>query len=182
MDLIESLDRTFQHAHSVIAGVRPEQLEDPTPCAEWTVRDLLSHMVGVVAGMGAAAAGEARTGDFALADDPAAQFAVASQAALAGWGSPGALERMIDAGGGKMPGVVLANINLLDTATHTWDLATATGQSTALPDDVAAAAYEASQMIVSSEEMRAGRFGPEVAAPEGANETDRLVAFLGRQP
>ena len=29
-------------------------------------------------------------------------------------------------------GRVLAGINLLDTATHTWDLATATGHPTAL--------------------------------------------------
>jgi uncharacterized protein (TIGR03086 family) len=140
-------------------------------------------MVGVVAAIGAATTGAPASGEFQLADDPAVQFAAASQAALAGWRTPGAFEGTVDGvAAGPMPGLVLANINLLDTATHAWDLATATGQPATLPDDVAAAAYEASQMIVCSEDMRAGRFGPEVAAPPDCSGTDRLVAFLGRQP
>ena len=49
----------------------------------------------------------------------------------------------------RCPGRVLAGINLLDTATHTWDMATATGQPATLPDDVALAALEASKTIVS---------------------------------
>jgi len=57
VDILDSLDATFQHAHGVIAAVRPEQLADKTPCAEWTVRDLLAHMIGVVNGLGEAAAG-----------------------------------------------------------------------------------------------------------------------------
>jgi uncharacterized protein (TIGR03086 family) len=80
-----------------------------------------------------------------------------------------------------MPGRALASINLLDTATHTWDLATATGQPSALPDDVATAALEASRVIV-DDELRPGRFGPEVPAPAGATPTEALVAFLGRTP
>ena len=43
MDLIESLDHTFQHAHGVIGNVRPDQYDNTTPCEEWTVRDLLEH-------------------------------------------------------------------------------------------------------------------------------------------
>ncbi len=75
----------------------------------------------------------------------------------------------------------VTDINLLDTATHTWDLATATGQPSALPDDVAVAALEASLATITPE-IRRGRFDPEVAAPAGATPTDLLVAFLGRTP
>ena len=57
MDLVDTLDQTFQHAQQIIAGVRPDQYDDKTPCTEWTVRDLLNHEIGVVAGLGAAAAG-----------------------------------------------------------------------------------------------------------------------------
>ena len=91
------------------------------------------------------------------------------------------LDRVVDAGRGPMPGHVLASINLLDTATHTWDLATATGQDQELPADVASAAMEASRLIV-DDEIRPGRFGPEQIAPDGASATQRLVAFLGRTP
>lgn len=180
MDLADSLDKTFQHAHAVISGVRPEQHDDKTPCTEWNVRDLLAHMIGVVDGLGSAAAGLPPQ-PFTLGPDPAAQFEQAAASALAGWRTPGVMDQIVDGGAGPMPGRVLAGINLLDTATHTWDLATATGQDAALPDDVAAAALEASRATISPE-IRPGRFADEVTAPEGAGATGRLVAFLGRTP
>jgi uncharacterized protein (TIGR03086 family) len=181
MDLLAALDQTFSHAGGVIAGVRPEQLDDPTPCEKWTVRDLLEHMIGVVDGMGASVSGAAPDRPFELGPDPAAQFRQASAATLAAWRTQGKLDEMIDGGPGPMPGQVLAGINLLDTATHTWDLATATGQPPSLPEGVAAAALDASHQIVGPE-IRAGRFGPEVTADDGAGPTERLVAFLGRRP
>ena len=180
MELIDSLEQTFSHAHGVIAKVGEAQHADRTPCPEWTVRDLLEHMIGVVAGLGAAAGGQPRA-PFALAADPAAQFRDAAEAALAAWRTPGVMDRVVDAGPGPMSGSALASINLLDTATHTWDLATATGQPADLPDPVAAAAMEASRSILNPE-LRPGRFGPEVPAPDGASPTVRLVAFLGRTP
>ena len=127
MDLTDALEQTFANAGSVIAGVRADQYDDKTPCVEWTVRDLLAHMIGVVSGLGSAAAGRPQEA-FELADDPAAQFDDVATAALSAWRQPGVLDRVIDAGPGPMPGRALGSINLLDTATHTWDLAIATGQ------------------------------------------------------
>lgn len=180
MDLLDALEHTFAHAHTVVSGVQPDQLADATPCAEWNVRELLEHMIGVVDGLGAAAGGQAGS-PFTLGSDPAAQLEAAAATAMAAWRAPGTLERMLDGGPGPMPGQVLASINLLDTATHTWDLATATGQPTALPDDVAAAALAASRDII-SDELRPGRFGPAVPGAEAGTATDQLVAFLGRTP
>ena len=74
-----------------------------------------------------------------------------------------------------------AGINLLDTATHTWDLATATGQSAELPDAVATAALEASRTFITPE-LRPGRFDDEVPVPPDATATEALVAYLGRRP
>ena len=180
MDVVEALDETFRHAHGVIAGVRDEQYADKTPCSEWTVRELLEHMIGVVAGIGGAAAGRPR-GEFVLSEDPAGQFDAASASAMSAWRQPGVLDRVIDAGPGPMPGRALASINLLDTAAHTWDLATATGQSPELPSAVAVAALDASRAIV-TDSLRSGRFGPEQPIDDGASDTDKLVAFLGRRP
>ena len=52
MEILEALDLTFQHAQQVIGNVRPDQLDDKTPCHEWgACRDLLfEHQIGVVAG------------------------------------------------------------------------------------------------------------------------------------
>jgi uncharacterized protein (TIGR03086 family) len=180
MELIDALEQTFEHAHEVIGNVRADQYDDPTPCPDWAVRDLLSHTIGVVAGLGAAASGTAAT-EFTLGTDPAAQFRNAATITLAAWRTPGVLDKIVDAGPGPMPGRVLAGINLLDTATHTWDIATATGQPAKLPDGVAEAALEASRSTISAE-IRPGRFGPEQPVPNDAGPTEQLVAFLGRQP
>lgn len=175
MDIVDTLDRTFQHTNGVIKGVHPDQHTGPTPCREWTVYDLLEHMIGVVAGFGAP--GE----PFTLGADPAGQFEAAAASALRAWRAPAALERIVEIPAGPMPGHVLAGINLLDTATHAWDLATATDQPAELPTDVAEAALAASREIISPA-LREGRFAPEVPAPDGASATARLVAFLGRTP
>ena len=180
MELLEALEQTFEHAQGVIGKIREDQFDDPTPCPEWMVRDLLGHAIGVVADLGATASGTGRAA-FALGPDPAAQFRDAAAAALAAWRTPGVLDRVMDFGPGPMPGRVVAGINLLDTATHTWDIATATGQPAQLPDQVAEAALEVSRATISPE-IRPGRFGPELPAPSGAGPTERLVAFLGRQP
>ena len=100
---------------------------------------------------------------------------------MAAWRTPGILEQTVNGPAGPMPGAVLAGINLIDTATHIWDIAKATGQPTALPEAVASAAFEVSQQTISPE-IRPGRFSAEVATPAGADTTTRLVAFLGRQP
>jgi uncharacterized protein (TIGR03086 family) len=180
MDVTAALEQTFTHTSGVVAGVRAEQLDEPTPCDEWTVRQLLEHMIGVVAGLGAAAGGNPPQ-EFVLGADPAAQFDEAAAAALAAWQVPGVLDRILEIPAGAMPGHVVAGINLLDTATHTWDLAIATGQPADLPEPVATAALEASEQIIRPD-VRPGRFGPEQSLPSGTSTTARLVAFLGRTP
>src|SRR5438309_8048180 len=113
MELVDALEATFAHTHGVVAGVRPDQYDDPTPCTEWTVRDLLGHVIGVVAMFGAEAGGAQRD-EFVLAPDPAAQFADASKLALAAWRTPGVMERTLNLPAGAMPGQVYATINLID--------------------------------------------------------------------
>src|SRR4051794_13532776 len=118
MDLVDALDRTFDHTHSVIAGIKPQQYDAPTPCSEWNVRAVMEHMVGVVALMGAGASGQPlqRPQEFELAPDPAAQFADIAKRTIAAWRAPGILDATMNAGPGDLPGRVYANINLLDTA------------------------------------------------------------------
>src|SRR3954451_24069011 len=178
MELVDALEQTFQHTQGVIANVRADQYDNPTPCSDWDVRAVLSHMIAVVDGMGAAVSGAARP-EFTLGSDPAGQFREASTATIAAWRTPGVMDKVIDGGPGPMPGRVLAGINLLDTATHTWDVAVATGQPAQLPAGVAEAALEASRATISAE-IRPGRFGPELDANSAVGPTEQLVAYLGR--
>ena len=180
MELIAALDKSFNHTHNVLLNVSPEHYGLATPCSEWTIQELLDHTIGVVAGLGCAAAGtEAQP--FVLGEDPAAQFRDAADATLAAWSTPGVLDQIITGGAGPMPGSVLAGINLLDTTTHSWDLATALGRPASLPDDVAEVALANARAII-SDAIRPGRFAPPVDPAPDANPTELLVCFLGRRP
>ncbi len=41
----DMLQRACDIANRIMSGVQPDQLGDPTPCSDWTVRDLMEHMV-----------------------------------------------------------------------------------------------------------------------------------------
>ncbi len=179
MEILKALESSFNHTSGVIAGVQASQYNDKTPCEEWNVRELLEHTIGVVAGMGASVTGSARS-EFVLSSDPKAQFDELAAATLSAWKTPGILEQIIDGGAGPMPGSVLARINLLDTTTHAWDLAKATGQEAILPEDLATTALKVAQGTI-SEEIRPGRFAPEIKM-DNVGPTERLAAFLGRMP
>ena len=75
-DPFDQLARTFSATGRVILGVKPDQLDDPTPCAEWTLRDLVNHVVGGLDTFRKAAAGEPNEFDFqtkppdVIGDDP----------------------------------------------------------------------------------------------------------------
>jgi uncharacterized protein (TIGR03086 family) len=180
VELIDALDRTYQHANRVMAGVRPDQFDAMTPCSEWKVRDLIEHMYGTVVIIGAAAGGRPPD-EIQIGPDTAQQFEKATAENLSVWRAPGALDQTITGGAGTMPGRAFAGINLLDIATHSWDLANATGQPAELPVDVATAAWEASQQVVTPE-LRIGRFAEAIPADNEATVTQQLVAFLGRTP
>ena len=54
MDLPENTDprsyydRALRWAQGLVAGVRTDQLDRPTPCSEFDVRALLGHLVATV--------------------------------------------------------------------------------------------------------------------------------------
>ena len=40
------LARNFTHAVTIVAGVSPDQLGDPTPCPDYDVATLIDHLIG----------------------------------------------------------------------------------------------------------------------------------------
>jgi uncharacterized protein (TIGR03086 family) len=136
--------------------------------------------------------------DFVLGPDPTAQFAQAAASALVAWRSPGVFDRVIDFGPGPMPGRTLAGVNLLDTATHTWDIAKATGQQPKWDDDVCRLSldtmhrdlpmadrtpmWEAFKAAAPANMQFDPPFANAVAVGTDAPLIDQLVAWTGRQP
>ncbi len=44
---VEQLGRAFDAAGDLITDVQPEQWSAPTPCTDWTVRQLVHHLIGM---------------------------------------------------------------------------------------------------------------------------------------
>lgn len=181
---VEALAGVYAQTRAVIAGTSPDQYDASTPCSEWNVRELLNHTIGVVHGLAGAAAGEAPPEgdppDFTDGDVVEA-FDQAAARSLAAWGADGVVDGTVQVGPNPMPGQVAIGINMLDTLTHSWDLAVATGQDRSADPQIAEATLAAAQMII-SDDLREGRFGPAVEIAGDAPAHDRLAAFLGRSP
>jgi uncharacterized protein (TIGR03086 family) len=81
-----------------------------------------------------------------------------------------------------MPGAAFLGMAMNDTLVHGWDLAKATGQSTDLAPDLAAALLEQSRTTVPDafRSESGAIFGLAKQAPAGASNADQLAAFLGR--
>src|SRR3954452_16660215 len=48
MDQLSVLRQAVDQTGRIVNGVKPDQMADGTPCADWTVKDLLNHTIGVV--------------------------------------------------------------------------------------------------------------------------------------
>jgi uncharacterized protein (TIGR03086 family) len=184
MDLLDALSQTFDHATKVIAGVGADQLGRPTPCSAWDLRSLITHTMGVVENMGRGASGADLLPDInavPLDSDLGSQFRTEADRTLAAWTARG-LGGEVDVGAGPMPVPAGISINLLDTATHSWDIARATGQDANLPDALAATVLAVCQGIVTDDIRTFAGFDPAVPVGAAAGPTEQLVAFLGRTP
>lgn len=171
-------------ARGVLANVSADQLDLDTPCREWKVRDLIDHLVGGQhwARCGVQGVEVSDTGAGSADGDFVGAFDTAAQANLAAFDEDGALARTVNPGFGDMPAPALMGLSTVDTFTHAWDLAKATGQDTDLAPDLAAALLAQSRQSIQpafrSEE--GSIFGLEQPAPESASPADQLAAFLGR--
>ncbi len=184
MEMLDALSQTFDHTITIVSGVASDQLGAPTPCREWTVRDLLAHTTGVIVNMGLGASGQSLLPDVnavELDGDFGAQFSNVAARTLAAWTTRG-LDGELDIGAGPMPAAAGISINLLDTTTHSWDIARATGQDPEIPDELATYVLAVAGGVVSADIRAAAGFDPAIVLPAGSSATDQLVAFLGRQP
>lgn len=190
VDQLTSFERAVGSTAEIVKGMPTGQLGTPTPCTEWDVRALLNHVIGTLwLAQGLLSDSQPRypmvPGGLPPVDvageDPAAAYAEASAAALAAAGAGDALTRVHVTPLGEMPGPALAGFTTLDILVHGWDLAKATGQPADLDERLAAHMLGFAEQAITPD-TRAPRIGPALAVAEDAPVTDRLVAFLGRQP
>ena len=181
------MQRVVDTTTTVIDNTKADQLSNPTLCTEWTVKDVINHMVAgatifaVSVEEGSvpdAMLGQLMGGDN-LGDDPQGAWATASDRAMKAFALPGAMEKIVKLPFGEMPGSVALNIAIFDVATHACDLARATGQQVN-DTELLEGALAMGQQMIGPDLRMPGVFGAEQTAGGNASAEDRLLAFAGR--
>ncbi|MEV6650956.1 TIGR03086 family metal-binding protein [Streptomyces sp. NPDC051219] len=170
-----------------VHAVRPDQWDAPTPCAEWSVADLVNHLTveqlwvpllvtqrRTVEDVADALEGEV------LGDDPVTAWDAAATAAREAFGAPGALARTVHLSYGRTRASAYCAQMTADAVVHAWDLSRAIGAPERLPD--ALVDFTAEEVTPYAGGLEAtGLFAAPVEPPPGADAQTRLLALLGRR-
>ncbi len=166
----------------IVAKVRPDQWSLMSPCTEWTVRDVLNHVIGGVIEVTNAFSGPATfsQGDV-TGTDPHRAFVEACDRLRAVIAEPAAMESMLTLSYGTFPAPMVIGFQFVDIMTHGWDIARATGQPTNYAPGLNLIALEQGRaMLRDFDRVNSPIFGTERPAPEGASPADQLAAYMGR--
>lgn len=169
--------------------VPADQLDNPTPCSEWTVAQVLLHAAGDQHAWASSVSSSPPPGYNPFAPATHLDGSVddliepAIQAATAAWAS-------VDPGAESVPTPLppvpamtpelAAAACALDAAIHAWDIAVATGQPSPLTADLAAQLQPAADAIV--EPLRGFAYAPALPAQAADGPVATLLRYLGRNP
>jgi uncharacterized protein (TIGR03086 family) len=160
---------------AVVRGVKPDQFDAPTPCREWTVRQLVDHLAEWAPAL--AAAGR-KTDPVPGTSDLEAGY----DDLVAAWSEPAAWQGTTRLGGPQeLPAAMIGGMVLGEVVIHGWDLARATGQAV---DWDAGLLDVVHREIAATAEMgrEMGVYGRLVPVPESAAPLARALGLAGRDP
>src|SRR6516162_6127051 len=164
----------------VLANVSSEQFGAPTPCSEWTIRDLIEHVIGGNEHVGIWSGSTDEPA--ARPDDIVAAHRDAAAAAHEVFARPDGMSTMFKLPFAEIPGQIFIGMRTSDVLTHAWDLAAATGQSTDLDPELATELLAAVRAFVGPQFRGPGMpFGDEQPCSSERAPADQLAAFLGRK-
>ncbi|MFD8495506.1 TIGR03086 family metal-binding protein [Amycolatopsis sp. NPDC059657] len=153
----------------------PEDGTRRTPCAEFDIDQVIEHLLTSLTSLSAIAGKPLET----TADGThEARVAAAGRHTIDAWRARG-LDGVIQVGAGERSAALTAAIVSLELLVHAWDVSVALGRTLEVSDQLSSYVLEQARQVVIPQ-MREGRFGPEVAAPENATSLERLIAFTGR--
>jgi uncharacterized protein (TIGR03086 family) len=175
--------------HDAAAGVSADQLDDRTPCPEWTVAQVLFHAAGDQIGWASSIGSGAPPAydpfnppqrlDTSALDVVDAAVAVATAA----WAR---LDPTADSVRTPLPPTptlaphLAAAACALDAAIHAWDVAVATGRPSPLTPDLAEQLLPAAR--ATAEPLRGFAYAPALPAEPGGDAVSTLLRYLGRHP
>ena len=185
-DVASLFQRAVDEFDKRVQAISEDQWDGDTPCTEWSVRDLVNHVVNedrwvkpLIEGKTIAEVGSALDGDL-LGDDPKRAWKEAAEESIAAASSEGALTTTCHVSFGDIPGEEYLSQVLSDNVIHSWDLARGVGADDRLDPELVdfTHAYLAPQI----EAWRsAGAVGPALEVPDDADAQTKLLAMMGRR-
>jgi len=172
---------------TVLRAIPAHDWDRSTPCPDWTVRQLVHHLV-VGTDRFATRLGRETTTTTTVppADASGDELIRALEASTVEFvdviQQPGSLPKIIELPIGPVPGQSALDLRVTETITHGWDLSHALGRPFAFDPEAVERAIAFSATALESVPEREVRFGTPRPVAEGANAQDRLAALLGRQP
>ena len=187
----ELLERSVRYAAQVLGKIDKAGWTAPSPCVGWTVWQAGNHLAGSLAALVRIAEGdrlapaeldpERMAATDHLGTDPAAAVSALADRAVTVFGSQDTLDRHFDQPVPDAPGLVLANIALLESLVHGWDVASGAGVDYQPDQDVVNAVRGFATMAVGDAQRQQGLFGPAVPTPADAVPLAVLLGHLGRR-
>jgi uncharacterized protein (TIGR03086 family) len=183
--LLELHDRAFAEFDRRVHAVRDDQWANPTPCADWNVRDLVNHLTAEQLWASPMLGGEtvelvgARFDGDVLGVDPVSAWGSAATAARAAFAEPGALEQTVHLSYGDRSAQHYLEEMIADLLVHAWDLARGIGADATLDPELVDRVLEftAPHALAGS-----SAFAAPVPVADDADPQTRLIAMYGRTP
>ncbi|MEU6536677.1 TIGR03086 family metal-binding protein [Streptomyces sp. NPDC047000] len=190
---IRELDaRALKITESLVHQVDARLLDRPTPCGQWTLRQLLAHMTGQNHGFAAAARGETRDrgvwADRPVDDDPAGVFAASAAEVTAAFAEEDVPTRSFwlpeIRGGQTFPAPQAIGFHLLDYVVHGWDVAVSLGIRADFDADLLTAVLPIAEQVPTgpAREHEDAAFRPALDTTAATGPLDRTLLLLGRDP
>lgn len=188
MNVPELFGRAVDEFDRRVLSIQDDQWSNTTPCSEWSVRDLVEHVViedlwapSLLAGKTIEEIGGmvAFSGDL-LGHDPKASWASAAAEARKAISRDGAMETTTHLSFGDFPGSFYALQLMSDHLIHAWDLARAIGSDELLDPELVSVTYKS--MKPYAEALgESGAYAPAIDVPDAADPQTRLLALVGRR-
>ncbi|WP_433661613.1 TIGR03086 family metal-binding protein [Nocardia sp. CA-128927] len=190
VDLVALDAAAVRTSIDLVEQLTAADLSKPTPCAEWTLHGLLTHMIAQHYGFAAASRGD---GDpvlwkvRALGADPVQSYRDAAEHVIEAFAEPGVLDRKFPlaefSADYEFSGAQAVSFHFIDYVVHSWDVAKTLGLTVQFDDELIEAVFPVAQAVPGGDIRLApgAAFGPEVAW-SSADRLDQIVAMLGRSP
>ncbi|RTL62255.1 MAG: TIGR03086 family protein [Pseudonocardiaceae bacterium] len=192
MDHTDHMQQSIDLAVSVIRGTPVDRYDDPSPCADFTVRQVVNHIAFGFVLAQRSATREPWDATWKLEDgapfligvpesDWADRCAEEGAATARAWAEPGVWDGDSHMGGSPMPAAAIGSMMTSEFAVHAWDVAAATGRGLDVPDELGQVVLDG-VLAIAPMGRDGGWFGAEVPVADDAPAFVKALGAAGRDP